>query len=333
MRVKYDVMKTTLKNILIQKGFAESISDEAAIIFTDSSCDGVYSHGLNRFPRVLDDIDKGVIKVDASPKIVSNFGAIEVVDGQLGLGVINATFCMDRAIKLSKTHGIGCVAIRDNNHWMRGATYGLQAAKAGVIGVCFTNTTPNMPAWGGKDNRLGNNPLIIAVPNGERGIILDLAMSQFSYGKMEDLASKDMTLSQYGGYNLDGELSIEPKEILASQRPLPIGFWKGSGLSLVLDILASILSSGDSTQTIGYKKSEYGVSQVFIAIDPEKTSSKEMILKKIEETIAYVKDSEPIRQGNEIYYPGEQSQKRREENLRDGIPVNEEIWMKLASLY
>lgn len=332
MRVKYEEMKTTLKNILVQKGCTEVIAEEVATIFADSSCDGVYSHGLNRFPRLLDNIDEGVVDVKVSPKVVNSFGSIEVVDGQLGLGVINAAFSMDRAIKLARTNGIGCVAIRDNNHWMRGATYGLQAAKEGVIGICFTNTCPNMPVWGAKDNRIGNNPMIIAVPDGKRGIILDMAMSQFSYGKMEDLVSKDMTLSQYGGYDLNGNLSVEPKEILASQRPLPIGFWKGSGLSLVLDLLATILSSGDSTQVIGEKKSEYGVSQVFIAIDPEKTSSKELILDKIKRTIAYIKDSEPIDEGSEIYYPGEQSAKRREENLHDGIPVDEEIWLKLKAM-
>lgn len=335
MRVKYEEMQSTLKKCLIKEGIEEKIADEAATIFTDSSCDGVYSHGLNRFPRVLQNIKDGIIDVEAKPQIVNSFGAMEVVDGHLGIGVINATFCMDRAIDIAKSHGIGCVAIRNNNHWMRGATYGLQATRAGVIGICFTNTCPNMPAWGGKDQRLGNNPLIIAVPNNERGIILDMAMSQFSYGKMEDLASKEQTLSQYGGYDVDGNLSVMPGEILESQRPLPIGFWKGSGLSLVLDLLATILSSGKSTKDIGQQSSEYAVSQVFIAIDPEKTSMqesiRETILEKIDETIKYIKDSECIREGEQIYYPGEQSTKRREENLREGIPVNEVIWNQLVN--
>ena len=332
MRVKYDVMKAKLMGILVEKGVDLAIAEEAAIIFTDSSCDGVESHGLNRFPVVLDYIDKGYINVKAKPEIMMSLGAIEVVDGHDGLGPINATFCMERAIQLAKSHGIGCVSIRNNNHWMRGATYGLQATKAGVIGICFTNTCPNMPAWGAKDSRLGNNPLIIGIPYGEKSVVLDMAMSQFSYGKMDHLATNNKSLPVYGGYDTNGKLSSQPKDILESGRVLPIGFWKGSGLSLILDLLATILSAGDSTKDIGERPSEIGISQVFIAIDPLKTNSAETIKAKVEETLNFVKGSEPISKDQEIYYPSEQSAKRRQENLIKGIPVNEKIWNSLLDL-
>lgn len=332
MRISYDEMKSTLELCLVKKGLSNDKADQAARIFTDSSCDGVYSHGLNRFPRVLKQIDEGIIDLSANPEIVQSVGALEVVDGHLGLGVLNATFCMERAIMHAREYGISCVALRNNNHWMRGATYGIQAVSQGMIGICFTNTCPNMPVWGAKDQRIGNNPLILAIPDGKRGIILDMAMSQFSYGKMEDLASREQLLSQNGGFDLKGKLTNEPKEILISHRPIPIGFWKGSGLSIMLDLLATILSSGNSTKDIGEQTSEYAVSQVFIAIDPGKISEQDSMIKKINETIAYLKESEPAEIGNLVYYPGEQSIRRNEVNRINNIPVDTVIWDQIIEV-
>jgi 3-dehydro-L-gulonate 2-dehydrogenase len=85
-------------------------------------------------------------------------------NGKLGMGNLVAKKAMARAIELAGKLGIGCVAVRNTNHWMRGGTYGWQAADAGCIGICWTNTFPNMPAWGGTDPRIGNNPFVLAIP-------------------------------------------------------------------------------------------------------------------------------------------------------------------------
>ena len=82
----------------------------------------------------------GVVDVQASPVRVASSGALDAADGRRGPGNLNAHACMDIAIGLSRTHGIGCVALANTNHWMRGGSYGWQAADAGVIGICWTNT-------------------------------------------------------------------------------------------------------------------------------------------------------------------------------------------------
>ena len=125
----------------------------------------MYSHGLNRFPRYITYIQKGYIDVHAEPVITSGTGIMEQYDGQLGPGNLNAWQCMDRCISLAKSNGMGLVALRNTNHWMRGGAYGWQAADQGMMGICFTNTQPNMPPWGAKAPTLGNNPLIIALPS------------------------------------------------------------------------------------------------------------------------------------------------------------------------
>ena len=95
---------------------------------------------------------------------------------------------MDRAVELARANGIGCVALGNTNHWLRGGSYGWQAAEAGCVGICWTNTQPNMPAWGARDRRIGNNPFVMAVPRKEGHVVVDIAMAQFSYGQMENTA-------------------------------------------------------------------------------------------------------------------------------------------------
>ena len=190
-------------------------------------------------------------------------------------GNLNAWHSMERAIALSREHGMGCVALANTNHWMRGGSYGWQAADAGVIGICWTNTLPNLPPWGASDPRVGNNPLVIAVPRPAGHIVLDMAMSQFSYGALASYRVRGELLPVDGGFDSDGRLTRDPGAIEDSNRPLPIGFWKGSGLALMLDLLAAMLSGGKASYQIEpIPERETRVSQVFIAIDPSCLDSK-----------------------------------------------------------
>ena len=194
MTVSYGQLKAEFKRVLLKMLFSEEKAELCASIFADNSRDGVYSHGLNRFPVFIKSIKEGLIDPHVEPELIDTNGLIERWEGNLAPGMYNATKAMNRAIDLAKTHGIGCVAVRNTNHWMRGGTYGWQAADAGCIGICFTNTIANMPPWGGKEPRLGNNPLVISVPRAGGHIVLDMAMSQFSYGKLQENELSNKTL-------------------------------------------------------------------------------------------------------------------------------------------
>ena len=128
---------------------------------------------------------------------------------------------MERALALARTHGLGCVALANTNHWMRGGSYGWQAAEAGAIGICWTNTLANLPPWGMSQPRVGNNPLIIAVPRAAGHVVLDMAMSQFSMGALEAYRLRGDPLPVPGGYDDTGVLTCDPAAIEASMRPLP----------------------------------------------------------------------------------------------------------------
>ena len=172
---------------------------------------------------------------------------------------------------------------------MRGGTYGWLAADHGCIGICWSNTMPNMPAWGGKDRKIGNNPLIMAVPrsNGEHAMI---------------------------------------------DCVLPMGYWKGSGLSIALDLIATVLTNGNSVHTIGTFGDEIGLTQIMIAIDPAKFNTVEETDAIVDAILADVKSSEPVTEGGEVYYPGELELKNIKENKELGVPVIEEVWESVLKM-
>ncbi len=329
MRVSFETLKAEFERVLLGLNFTEVKAQQVAAMFAQNSCDGVYTHGLNRFPVFVKYVKEGKVNPDAEPLADAGLGLLERYDGNLAPGMLNARFCMDRAIALANQHGMGCVAIRNTNHWMRGGTYGWQAAEAGCIGICFTNTIANVPPWGGVDPRLGNNPLIIAVPREGGHVVLDMAISQYSFGKLQQYNDAGEKLPLPGGYNKAGELTTNAGEIMETWRLLPIGFWKGSGLSLMLDLLVTILSQGKSTAEITKEKAEYGVSQVFICIKPNSSAQTADL---IEQIITYTKTSRLEHTDKAVRYPGESTLATRHKNLKEGIPVDEKIWAKVKEL-
>jgi len=332
IRIPFETMNQEFSRLLIEEGFTKEKADKCAAIFSESSLDGVYSHGVNRFPRFIRYIRKGYVKTDAVPTPVHQSGTMEQWNGNLGPGPLNADFATHRAMQLAENHGMGLVALANTNHWMRGGTYGWLAAKSGFVFIGWTNTMPNMPAWGGKNPKLGNNPLVIAIPYGNEAIVLDMAMSQYSFGTMESKKMQHQTLPTPGGYDTQGNLTDDPGEILKSWRSLPVGYWKGSALSLMLDILAATLSGGASTAAIGRNEEEYGVSQVFIAINPAQSGNFPAIEESIRTIIEDYKTSIPAESATEIRYPGERILANRALNLKKGIPVNRKIWEEIMGL-
>jgi 3-dehydro-L-gulonate 2-dehydrogenase len=332
LRIPFAKLYDELLRVFVKLGFQNEDAQLLAQTLAENTCDGVASHGLNRIHMIVSQIKKGHVKVAARAEKVSSFGAWEQWHGHSGPGVLNAHLCTGRALELARQNGIGCVALRNTNHWMRGGTYGWKAASAGFAFICWTNTLPNMPPWGGLETRLGNNPFVIAVPRVDGPLVLDMAMTQFSYGKLETLVLRDEKLPFDGGLNRAGHLTKEPKEILESQLGLPIGYWKGAGLALMLDILAATLSCGNATFAIGQRPSESDVSQMYIAFDLARVGDADLTNKVVDEIIRYTKSARVKNTGEEILYPGERALRTRQENLDKGIAVDAIRWQELLAM-
>lgn len=334
MRVPFEQVKETIKKAFLNVGLTEEQAEECAKIHTQSSCDGVYSHGLNRVPRFCDYVKKGWVNPKSTPQLVNARGAAEHYDGGLGIGILNAEFCMKRAVALAKEHGIGMVALRNTTHWMRGGTYAWQAASEGFMGMCWINTESCMPLWGSVEPSVGNNPFCIGIPHKEGNIVLDMAMSQYAYGKLQVMRLAGKQLPYPGGFDKDGNLTSDPGAIEESMRILPTGYWKGSGMALVLDMAAAMLSggrSGDQMDDEG-RGSCTGCSQIFIAFDPYLFSSEQEVEEMLTRRIDRVHHAKPQREGDTVSYPGEHTAATRAEHLANGVEVDESVWNEVCAL-
>jgi 3-dehydro-L-gulonate 2-dehydrogenase len=331
LRIRFEELQATLDRVLRKLGFTPERAQLCARLFAETSRDGVYSHGLNRFPRFVEQVKKGVVDIHATPEKVAAFGAIERWDGKGGPGNLNAHAAMERTIALAKQHGMGCVALANTNHWMRGGSYGWQAVAADVIGICWTNTMANLPPWGAADTRIGNNPIVIAVPRKNGPVILDMAMSQFSFGALEGFRVRGERLPVDGGFDQAGQLTRDPGAIEASNRPLPIGYWKGSGLSVMLDMLGALLSGGLATHQIKVNViEETRLTQVFLAFDLPTIDQAQAREDVIEGIIGSLRrpgaHTTATADSGSVRYPGEKILLTRAQNLAEGIPVEPRIW-------
>lgn len=332
MRVSYAQLKAEFKRVLLARNLTEEIAEDCATMFADTTQAGVYSHGVNRFPRFIQQLEQGDIKPDAKPTKVLSLGAIEQWDAHQAIGNLTAKQMMDRAMAIADQFGIGVVALKNANHWMRGGGYGYQAAEKGYIGICWTNSIAVMPPWGAKECRIGTNPLIIAVPSNPITMV-DMSCSMYSYGMLEvnRLAGRQTFVD--AGFDDEGNLTKDPATVEKNRRLLPMGYWKGSGLSIVLDMIATLLSNGLSVAEVTEEKDdEYCVSQVFIAIEVDRLIDGKTKEEKLNRIMDYVKTAEPADPNIAVRLPGHEFHALKADNQARGIPVDDSVWEKLIAL-
>lgn len=327
MRVSYDEAVTMMRRGLMRY-MPEDKALRFAEIFAGNSLDGVLSHGMNRYPRYLRDMDSELCdrRVTQAER-VSGFGGLEVWDAHFGVGPLIAEQMASRAIELAKAHGIACVSVRNNSHWLRAGRYGLMMADAGLMGICFTNTCMNLTAYGALEPSTGNNPITLAIPRSKGSLVMDMAVSQYAYGKLELMAQQGKMLDTPCGYDGDGNLTCDPAKIIESGLMMPMAMWKGSALSIMLDLMAAALSMGRTSREIGTPADgEKGMSQVFIAIHAAAVADMQVVERQMEETIAFLHGLAPLDGQHSVHAPGENLAAIRAKGLEEGIPVAEETW-------
>ena len=332
MRLSYDDLKKEFLRVLLACHVKEALAEECAKHFADTTQSGVYSHGVNRFPRFIQQLRAGHVLPEAVPERMLSLGAIEQWDAHRAIGNVTAQRMMSRAMELADEHGLGLVALRNATHWMRGGSYGTQAAEKGYVGICWSNSIAVMPPWGASECRIGTNPFIIAVPT-QPITMIDMSMSMFSYGMLEVNRLAGRQLPVDGGFDDAGRLTRDPGTIEKNRRILPMGYWKGSGMSIVLDMIATLLANGESVVSVTEDMDdEYGVSQIFMAIEVDRLipgKTREAKIARICDYVLSAKRSDPE---VAIRLPGHEFSAIRAENQANGIPVDDSVWARIKAL-
>ena len=174
--------------------------------------------------------------------------------------------------------------------------------------------------------------MVLAVPHGASPLIVDAACSMFSYGKLEKYRAEGKLCPVDGGIDENGNVTRDPAAILLTRQLLPTGYWKGSGVAIALDLIASLISGGRSTREIGELECETEVSQIFMAIDLQLFPDKDEMEERIGKTLSFIDASRPRKESSPVHYPGEGMKRVREESMRLGVYVDDSVWEKVKAL-
>ena len=205
---------------------------------------GLSSHGLMHVPLYIERLRKGSVSPHDEAVSVSDHGAVAVLDGRHMLGHLAAEQAMALAIAKARNFGIGAVAVRQGFHFGAAGRYAAQAAEAGMIGIAMSNTRPLMPAPGGAEPAVGNNPIAIAVPTAdEPAVVVDVAMSEGALGRIRHHQQRGEPIPANWAVTSDGLPTTDPAEAIRGLL-LPTGGPKGFALALAVDMLCGLLSGG-----------------------------------------------------------------------------------------
>jgi len=293
---------------------------------------GMSSHGVFRLPTYLKRVKLGLIKLDSTIEIIRETPSVVVLNGGMRFGQIVGVKAMNLAIEKAQNGDLGFVSVFNSNHFGITSYYSMIALKHMMIGIVISNTNPAMAPWGGTKKLLGTNPLSVAIPAGEeRPIILDIAMSKVARGKIRLAAEKGEEIPEGWAIDESGHPTTDPFAALRGSL-LPIGGPKGSGLSLVVDILSGLLSGGSIGREVRSMYDMSGPSRTchtMMAINIESFVPTQHFKDRIDKMIKNIKSSPCALGVSEVFLPGEMELKTEEKRLKEGIPFDEKTWTKL----
>lgn len=297
---------------------------------------GIHSHGALRIGIYVDRLQAGSINPRAELELVRANGAVAVADAQAGPGIAMAVRAMDHAIARAQEHGIAVVSVRNSNHCGMLAFVAMRALAAGAIGIAASNADSQVAPWGTRSKFLGTNPLAVAVPAREEPpIVLDMATSVVAHARIKGAADRGESIPADWAVDRDGRPTTDPLQALAGAL-LPFGGFKGSGISLLIDLLAGILPGGRSGPKIVplYQRlnEPQGVGHLFMALRIEAFDSFETFTRGVDETIRKIR-ALPLAAGvSRAYLPGELEHLRAEEYRARGIPLPSDAVAELARI-
>ncbi|MCF7945416.1 MAG: Ldh family oxidoreductase [Spirochaetia bacterium] len=335
-----DNLMSYSKNLYAKTGMSDADAEICAECTVKTNLWGVDSHGILRTPVYLERILNGAVKPRPEIQEIENnkklHSPVSLLDGDKGLGYVVAEKAMEAAVKKAESFGLGFVLVKNSNHFGAASLFSRKAAEKGLIGITATNVMPNIGMPGGKLPVTGNNPIALAAPIGQPyPFSLDISMSAVSGGKILLAQKKGEKIPKNWAVDKNGNPTDDPFEGFAGIL-LPVGMHKGLGLSLFIDIITGVLSSGPFLQNLKsmYKHAEETseTSHVFIVIDPTLFQSRETYEKRIHEWVRMIKATPMTDPEAEQIIPGEIEYKIEKSRRDNGIPIPAELITDLSSI-
>ncbi|GGF41226.1 lactate dehydrogenase [Aliidongia dinghuensis] len=283
---------------------------------------GHQSHGVMRLPWYVARLKAGTARPVAAPEQIVDMGAVGVVDGCDGMGQVVTARAARDAIRRAKAHGIGAVAVRNSNHFGTAMYYTLMAPPEGCILFLATNASPAMAPWGGRAKRVGNNPWSWAAPAGRHApLVLDIANTAVARGKIYLARQRGTRIPEGWAVDARGTPTTDPEAALAGIIQ-PMAGHKGYGISVVMDMLAGVLTGsayGPGVNGPYQAEKRSGAGHLLLALNIEVFQPRADFEARMEAMIDGLKGAPRADGVDEIFYPGEIEARADIANRRDGL--------------
>ena len=299
---------------------------EAATIarrLVDSNLVGHDSHGVLRVAKYLEWMRNGWVQANQAPTIAFASEAIAIVDGNRGFGQVVGEFAGKLGTTKAAATGIALVGLRNCGHLGRVGDWAELAAHAGQVSLHFLNTSGGLRVapFGGSDRRLSTNPITIGIPvAGDDPVIMDMTTSMVAEGKLMVALNRGEQVPEGWIIDQQGRPTTEPKDFYTGGALLTVGGHKGSGLSIVTDLLAGAISTGKSSDPTDPILRNNMLS---IYIAPEVYDTQGTVADEVARFLAWVKASPPTSPGAPVRLPGEVERMTRAERTAHGIPLDD----------
>ena len=333
LRIPYTVLHECVAGALVDCGMATDRAETESEIMVEADLFGTPSHGVRMLPGLLEGIRSG--RAIAVPQVhkLHEFGACTVLDCDKGPGRSTSLQAMEIAVDNAQRFGVGVCLARDTTHWGRAHAYAMRAAHRGMIGLCTTNALPTMAAFGATHAVIGNNPIAIGIPteNVDEPVVLDMAMSQAAVGKVNTWLREGRALPQGWGLDAEGRPTDNANDILRGA-VLPMGEHKGSGLSMMMEIMTAALAGGLFGFEIARGDAsglDPGATKFFLALNPAAFGSPIALQSRVDTLLSYLTQNTGVRE--RFLWPGQRGWDERRRNLAEGVPLHVDIVTQLRA--
>jgi L-2-hydroxycarboxylate dehydrogenase (NAD+) len=331
------VMVGFIDDALAAVGLPAADAAKVAQLMTEADLTGADAHGIFRLPQYVRRIRAGGFNTRPQIEVKKTAAATALVDGDNGMGHLAVSRAAETAIELARDAGVAWVGVRRSNHAGTAGLYAAMPVEHGMIGLYAAVANANhMAVWGGTEFLLGTNPLGIAVPSGDGPVVLDMATTMVSYGTIKKyaLAGREMPEGWLVDTQTGGPLT-DPKRS-AEGLLLPIGGYKGSGLAIMLGLLAGVLNGaafGRDVIDFNYNQEDAtNTGQFVVAIDIKRFVPLATFIAETDRHLADLRASKRLPGVEEIRLPGDRRRACRTERLRDGVPLPAALLAQLDKL-
>lgn len=312
-----------VQKILIANGTSPAHAEIVSKCLVSADLRGVDTHGSNRIPSYMERIRQKALDPSATPTIKQVTPVVAQVDAHNGFGFVAAHEGMKLAVEMAQIFGIGMVSVKHSNHFGMSAWLVQQALDAEMMSLVFTNSSPALPVWGGREKLMGVSPIACGAPGGEnRPFILDMAPSVAARGKIYKALRRGEKIPTDWALGPDGGRTEDPAEALQGVM-LPMGGPKGSALSVMMDVFSGVLSgsafAGHVTNPYDPSKPA-DVGHFLVAIKPDLFMTIDEFKGRMDYLYQRVVQSEKMAGVDQIYFPGEIEILTEEKRRKEGIP-------------